>query len=398
VNIMLMSFPSISSWKDQNSVSVDEFFIQPNESPDLYHKAHKLHQKYKKALENNDTTAKRFPEPVLQLSAKGLALLSHLYAQKDQSTKQPLVASTVGDFLHLLKLIQIAPPGIEVTVIFQPTDTKNLPAFYQSQVAPQHRTVIKFEKDENALRAINIDPVSNPFFYMMCQTLIVNTLKLGKEKTNLIYFKPKFIINPEDKNNFFSRQTDFYQCAIYAHRDARSLNKESNTSAMLYNTAMTKKKTDELEYVEFELPAKYLKGIHSKTYSAYVLTQHGQTVVTNKGKTLKQVHEQYLDSDGYAHKFSKRYQEWVKDYVEKTPGHEIKKKVALYDAANMTLESLIQIYGPQVTSDNMPLAVEPITNQFNTMKIETETKNKQSVSQLQENANLSKPKSFSPFQ
>jgi len=64
----------------------------------------------------------------------------------------------------------------------------------------------------------------------------------------------------------------------------------------------------------------------------------------------------------------------------------------------MTLESLIQIYGPQVTSDNMPLAVEPITNQFNTMKIETETKNKQSVSQLQENANLSKPKSFSPFQ
>jgi hypothetical protein len=59
-----------------------------------------------------------------QLSPKGLALLSYIYAKKDNNVAQPIIASTYTDFKNLIKLFVDASSGVQCTVILQITDTE----------------------------------------------------------------------------------------------------------------------------------------------------------------------------------------------------------------------------------------------------------------------------------
>ncbi len=77
----------IDHWIDKtgDAIQEDEFFLR---SDDFY----AMYDKVKEA----NATLKYYVDPVEQLSLKGLALISSIYAKKDKTEAQPLVASTVG--------------------------------------------------------------------------------------------------------------------------------------------------------------------------------------------------------------------------------------------------------------------------------------------------------------
>ncbi|GEM_PF-4335688 len=105
-----------------------------------------------------------------------MALILALYAKKDASAIQPIIATTVESFKHIVKLIDDSPAKTAITVIFQPCDNQNMPSEFRT-FSHLHKTVCKLEKTETAgIKAICLDGVNLPLYTNVCFVLVDTAL------------------------------------------------------------------------------------------------------------------------------------------------------------------------------------------------------------------------------
>lgn len=293
--------------------------------------------------------------PTEQLSPKGLSLLSYLYAKKDHTTQQPLIASSVEDFKHIIKLLDNSKNGTTVTIIFQPA--KYIDNYYIQKFGNVHKTVFKIRKTEKGLYMLNMDSSGYYIYPDTGKNLAEIALeeiaeKENRKPTKLFFAKQEHLIGED-----LSRQADEYQCGIFATKDARQLNRDNS----ILESAFLNKDLSDLNFytTSYAMPAEYLKGIQSRTLAGKLSERHGETKVTRKGKTLTETQKkirELKDEKGnvlatipeYISYFSKKYQHLVSKFVEdnKENVEKIKAATEEYDAGKMTLEKLEALYGP----------------------------------------------------
>lgn len=325
---------AVSDWEDQEGVSVqeDEFFLREPDFPSLYQDARQAY-----------ASSERPFEPIEQLSPKGLALLSALYAEKDGSEKQPVIASTSDDFKRLVALVAKASPGTKVTVIFQMTDAKTRGVLH-SQFGDGHKTVCKLERDESGVSVIHMDSTDNDVYSAVCMQMVTKACQ-REGVASTFYFQRQLNQPSGSKQATFSRQVDGYQCGVFAVKDARELNRDDNFLDNLPNSEIDSEFPDLGTY---DLPARSYKSVQSRRFSAHVLAEQGDQVVTRRGRTLRETHEKHNVS-GYVQHFSQKFHDAVTEAVSRdiNQPEKIREAVQQYDAAHMTPQRLQAVYGPE---------------------------------------------------
>lgn len=190
-----MKVRAISDWLDETGESIqeDEFFLKKEDHPGLYSKAFQLFAAAKELQMDEKKSDKLFAEPIEQLSPKGIALISALYAKKDGNEKQPVIASTKEAFKKIVKMMddESVPIGTAVTVIFQPTDMTN----------PIHKTVCKFEKQASGLNVVHIEGTANDTYGNTCFDLVAEALQdnaheNNRTRTEFEFYMQQHLTNP----------------------------------------------------------------------------------------------------------------------------------------------------------------------------------------------------------
>lgn len=340
--------PPISAWQDNNRVFEDEFFLSHENYPFLYEEAIDMRE-----------------NPLVQLSPKGIALISYLYAKKDHCLKQSLVASTVKSLIHIIQLINNAPIGTMVTVIFQPTDSQtlrrmNLPTFMI------HSTVLKIKKAADAMHILNIDSTNNGRYVNVCRVIALHALKTDSAKskdspaTPLIFYSQNDVLNPwanpdKPQTKFLLRQIDEYHCSIFAIKDARILNHEGDIFDILITTPVK----DDLTHLKYEISPKYLKVMQSRLFVDYALKirKYGNIIVSRTKKTLQEILSKH-QKKSYIEHFNEKYNALVKQFIAKNLPRAVKAATVYYDAGEFTLQQLIAIYSPSSPSLLLEMSAE----------------------------------------
>ncbi len=335
-------YSRISDWKnkDAHSINADEFFLKESENPQLYHQAKEAYASRKV----------RF-EPVEQLSPKGLALLSAYFADKEGSEAQPVIASSSEDLEYILLLIGEAPIGTQISIIFQMTDADELGPYYQD-FGSGHKTVLKLEKQEDTVQIVHMDSTNNRTYGNICYSLIQEVY--GESEQPFVYYQQAQIENThKNDGSTFSRQVDEYQCGTFSVKDARALGRERSfletveTEHVPPIRRRNGRLTGPSNRYTYELPATSFKSIQHRRFAESALEQYGDRVVTSRERTLQETHEKHGDS-GYIQHFSEKYNQIVSRRLsehENSP-EVIYADVERYDAANMTVERLAEVYGP----------------------------------------------------
>lgn len=334
----------ISNWRDEKKIFLEEFILDEKEYPSIYSGPKFLYEEYLKQMESRVTPKKLIHPPVVQLSPKGIALTSYLYSLKDKNEAQPLVASTQADLRRIVTMIDNAPIGVDVTVIFQPTDV------YSGR---DHKTVGKFVKTADGIRCINMDSIVNPkydtvFLNNITTALRDNANQQNRTKTRLYI---AFQNNPTFEsgnagNTLLSRQVDEYQCGTYAIKDGRQIAKDSTIFTKVFDKN-NKTKIDNGDYVlyDYDIPPEFLKPVQSSIYREVAAKKHGEKVVTRKGKTLSQVFDKYKNI-GYVNKFSQKLLAQVTTFIDKHKDNPslLRAVTEKYDAGKITDQDLARIY------------------------------------------------------
>lgn len=364
-----MPLKSISEWENEDSVSLNEFFLSEQEFPGMYWQAKSRYEKQLAKMNSGEAVSTKPDLPVEQLSPKGLAIISYLYALKDRSERQPVIASTVGALHHLIKLVDDAPTGTTITTIFQPTDTDPL-GYYEKFYSKVHKTVLKIEKTQTGIQIIHMDGANSLMIGYVCKLEAVKALNENANNKNRSASKMIFLtmrlsddkpFPKEDNESRYeldlrtigyndaigktgtARQSDQYQCGIYATKDARQLNRDRIFTDDIREEYSRNKNVELWTYV---LPAKYQKSIQSRYRFNPVLEKHGDKVVTRKNKTLKETYIKHA-KHGYLHDFSQKYRNAVIKFVQSHESSFIKAAAEKYDAGKMTASKLASVYGPQ---------------------------------------------------
>lgn len=326
--IIMPRVRAILDWGDeQGSLSIDNFFLKKDDYSVLYYDAEELHRETQELIANSQKPEKIYPPVLEQLSPKGLSLLSYIYSEKDNAESQPVVASTVQSFIDIAKLVESAPAGIAITVIFQPIDIVEADEYLAEYFSQNHKTVCKFEKTENGLRVFQLDSTNNERNSYACKELIKDALPNKDFK----FFIQKNMDNP--KGGTFSRQANAYQCGVFATKDARRMSKDINFSKNIIASSTM-----------YEIPPSYFKGIQSNTFFSKVLPKYGNNVVNKAGKTLQDVYDKH--EIGYIQYTNEKHNQKILAFLEKhkdDPEY-IKKAVEKYSTERMTLERLNTFY------------------------------------------------------
>lgn len=370
---MFNELKSCSDWKNTEADFRSAFFIRFKSFPFLYNQAIAFSKLSKKEKIAQDIDPKKnFPEPIEQLSPKGLALLSYLYAKKDLNDRQPLIASTIADFKHLVILLDNALFETTVTVLFQATDAK---------AHIFHKTACLLRKNICGFHILTIDSTKHlsrtlALYILVDKALTQNASSLARPKTILFTAIQKICLKDKTKgvedSNTYGRQANKYECGTFATKDARQLNRDLAFIESImgpYPPLSTSSKTpleakcsiqdildngtdtidnakaivcDPIPTIQYEIPPQYLKGIQSNTYADKMLLLYSDCVVTRKGKTLKETREKH--GDAYIQHFSQKYHQWVNDILSQYDASTIKTFVESYDAGKMTARKLEQRY------------------------------------------------------
>ncbi|MCS5710935.1 hypothetical protein [Candidatus Berkiella aquae] len=369
-----MTVRGISDWSGHdNNIDESDFFLGVDKYAGLYSSAMARYnaylfakgkyEEYQKLVSEGKTPEgeppllpKAVKPPALQLSPKGLALTSYLYAQRDKSEAQPLIADSVDSLKHISKLMDNAPVGSSVTVIFQPTQAENAkhPGLWRMFFSPVHKTVVKFDRTPEGIRLIHMDGTNNSLYTSLTADVVSDALtekaeQEGKTPTNVTaYFSvAKDLAAPNKGLEAQSRQKSEFECGIFATKDAREMNRESDFDQKYLREA--KKGGDSfnpnLVTYTYEVPTKYMKSLQSTTAYKALIEKLGSTIVTRKGRTLKQTFEKH--SDTYANHFGEKYNAQVRNFLKDKNPEEIQTAVEQYNASNLTLERLVSVYGPK---------------------------------------------------
>ncbi len=371
---------SLSEWQTETpQVELSEFFLEEKHYSELYWEAKDLFSlsSEEKILRKIDPE-KIFLAPIEQLSPKGIALMLHLYAQKDKDPRQPLIASTKIDLQKIVILMDNAAIGTEITVIFQPTDAVQ-------GFLVVHKTVFTIKKIEHGLQILNMESGGGPYAYFgwkyINEALEQNAKALDRKITSCFRAMQKESEKHEVGKRkifpeYFSRQTNGYECGVFAIKDARQINRDPSFLDKVMKTALhqesalpqqiEKKPKTEVEaktdlecelfpadsdsidlntdFIKYELPPEYLKGMQSNAYESYVLPMYGDKVVNRKGKTLADIREKHRNA--YIQHFSQKFHDKVEMYVRQHQDSiDIKALVAQYDAGKINAQELEYRYG-----------------------------------------------------
>ncbi len=338
-----MPIKGVSEW-ESDQISVDDFFLSKINYPSLYSGEEWRYHEYQVAIQNGKMPGKVILPPEEQLSPKGLALISHLYSERDKSEVQPLICDSIRGLHHVTALMDDAPLGTSVTVIFEPTnldDASHIGAWHMLFSAA-HKTVFKFDRTAAGVRVICVDGTNNDAYSSfpmieMVKALQENAKRNNKPMTHLDVYKG--ITKPDD------RQKSGFECGIFAIKDARQVNQDSRFDEGYLAAAEAQQVyLDNAASYKYIMPTSYLKSSQSRTAYKEILKENKDEVVTMKGKTLQQAYDKYEDS--YANYFAKKYNKQVRAFIEGKSLAEIKEIVEKYDASKMTMERLIAIYGP----------------------------------------------------
>lgn len=293
---------------------------------------------------------KHFPKPVEQLSPQGLMIMSHLYAEKDKSQRQPLIASSVEDFKKFIQLMDDASIGTEVTVILQPSTLRGeMTRLFQAG----HKSVFKMRKTDTGLQIANMDSTPNDRpgktgFSWAKEALQEHAVAQNRAITPLISSMP---IPDQD----FSRQSNKYECGIFATKDARQINRD----ILFLEKAMRTKSTTEGVDCQYEMTPEYFKGIQSNRYgqqklkTSYEGKTYGEHISNRKKMSLQAIRDKHKDA--YIHYFSHKFHDSVMQFVKKHRDNpaEIQAIVDRYDAGKITPEALEQRYGLVATKNDL---------------------------------------------
>ncbi len=347
----------ISNWVSANTVFIEEFFLTKTGCPAFYELAMKRY--------NESLTTLAGEPPIEQLSPKGIALLSYIHSEKEKIASQPLMASDENSLIHIIKLVRDAPSGTKVTVIYQPTDSRD-----PQLIFPRHKTVFKLDKIDNELRIVNLDSMG-PVFGELTLDWIKTAIFIsayfsgnswnerGLAGTRIRYFSQEAL--PKPTGGQFNRQQDDYQCGIFAIKDARQMMREPGFVDNLESRKIPIQHPP-IQINSFKVPARYYKSVQSRQFSEYLLPTLGDEIVTKKGNTLRETHEKHHVSQYVSH-FSKKYREQVTHFVQTHEPNQVKMATLQFDAATMTAERLVAIYGPQQPSADQS---KQLTNQLHT--------------------------------
>lgn len=161
-----------------------------------------------------------------QPSVKGLALLSYLYAQKDASDFQPLIADSHKGLEHLLLEMLKTAAGTEATVIYQPVEDgfEEKPDELNESNFTEHRITAKLIKTERGIKIIAIDSLGDSHYMDSFKNTLEGMVKDKRvsDEVEREYYYAKL---PRGENK---RQFDFYSCGIFCIKDARLLGRLDN--------------------------------------------------------------------------------------------------------------------------------------------------------------------------
>lgn len=324
-----------------------KLFLMEEEYPKLYFDAYQRLEKfeiemakYNKNKESNpDIEKPKYAhEPTRQLSHDGVALMSHIYAQKDGSAKQPLTVRTFEGFEKIIKFIDNSPNGTDITLIIQFDKS-----FIDIIGKDLHRLAVRLEKIDSAIHAIYLDSA------ITSNTLIFSTMKLTAciNEIALKNAKEKTIVHTHLEKSGIGRQTDKFQCTVFAIKDARELNKD-NHSLSLFQGSNPNVLPKQDSHHDYSIPAKYLKGLQSRTYQEFASNHFGDTVVSRKGLTLKEVYAKHPDQSYIPH-FSKKYESLVMACANSLTDAELDTAINNYTAEGLTTERLTAVYANKST-------------------------------------------------
>lgn len=382
------TIPPIQLYNARDAVEIEELFLPQFKISALYSDARERHntarKQFKEAKDSRADTSsalkelKKAHKPMTQLSPKGLAILSHLFAEKEDDPRQPLIASSSDALSHIAQLMFESKNGTQCAVIFQPAGDGDLPY----GVSSGHKTTVHFEKKDNGLFVICTDSVNNDWTYEFIKQKILSSIN-KQESDKIFFYKP-------DKSCKAARQKDVYQCGIFAIKDARELNR-NRSKYILDNNTYT---------YTVQNPA-YFKMVQSEREQDEYAQRFSESAANRKNESLATVYQKKRVKSSenplpYVGYFSRKYFILVKKYWEENQSNNDKMRsdISQYDAQKMTSELLHSVYGPKVTDEPIPSANEetPIQNSQDSISAAAE-KHPVKVAQNQEDVVLAEPSS-----
>lgn len=329
-----------SALKNDAMLLRKKLFLTEEDFPDLYRDINEKRIKFKMDMAAynplNGEEPKYVHEPTTQLSHDGLALLSHIYAQKDNLKKQPIVIKTFEGFKKIVNFIDDLPNDTSITLIMQ--FNEGIPPFLSKDI---HRISMRLEKINAEIHAIYLDSVNDS------QTLAIASLKLNQfiHENATKHNKEKTVLHVHlsqlEKN--ISRQTDHFQCSVFATKDARELNRSTNSKDLFKELGISNTGKEDSQHY-YCPPAKYLKGLQSRSAQEVALAKFSDTVVARKGLTLKEIYAKHPNQSYIPH-FSKKYETLVIQYANRLSEVELNTAINNYKAEEITPERLQLVYG-----------------------------------------------------
>lgn len=331
----------------RQNLLIKRLFLTQEENPGLYQEANKRFAQFQEnmakyneamALDTNTNVEKpkHIDAPTIQLSHDGLALMSYLYAQKDNSPKQPIIVRTFDAFDNIVKFIDDSPSDVALTLIVQ--FEKPFNDVFGKDV---HRMALKLEKKDSELRVIYLDSVINSNTQLFCDLMLNHTLEDNAKKhsrnttTSHLYKEQGKTV----------RQNDGFQCTVFTTKDARQLNRDNQLEFLKELKAYSSFKN--MHKYQYDLPAVYLKGIQSRAYQTVALDKFGEEIVTRKGNTLKEVYQKHAEQSYIPH-FSEKYLKWVTEFANTHTDAELNQAIDMYSAEKLTSEQLECVFAKKI--------------------------------------------------
>lgn len=270
---------------------------------------------------------KHIHKPTTQLSHDGIALISHLYAQKDHSPKQPIAVKTFEGFKKIVNLVAHSSNDVSLSLIIQFDEE-----YDSSHGEDNHRIAMKIEKRNLEIHIAFLDSIVDSHTKLFCILTLEKILK-----------DTQIHLHHESQKNRRKRQNDLFQCTVFSIKDARQLNRNTLSEFLICANSTQDYTNKNSSNYTYTLPPTYLKGIQSRTYQKLSLKKSANEIVSRKGLTLEDVYSKHPDQSYIPH-FSKKYEALVMTCANSLNDAELDAAINNYKAEEISVERFNSIY------------------------------------------------------
>jgi hypothetical protein len=319
-------------------------------------------------------------EKINQLTVKGLSLLLALFAEKEASENQPIIAGSIDSLMRLAALIDNSAPGTELSVIFTPeVDTEETwtaalgKKTYARAFSWFHKTTFILRKNTiEKMEVIHIDGIATNCDYfdipnkLILKALSSNAKKHDRATTQMISYEPNYPDNlqvePERKFNGsryvnvipkLQRQENTYICGVYAIKDARLFTR-SFTPNLTGDVYFADTEFGKYQYQNYIVPPSILRSSQSEETLQYLTANANnlQAIVNRKQSTLVAFFDKYKQAGSYINKFANKYLDKIAQYVETAAPEKIEMMSSLFNATDFTQADIERINAARNSSKN----------------------------------------------